>query len=105
MKKILLVAVVIAMVTGCSSREEPILTGTSQGYNGEIKVQVTMLGEDISRVEVVSHSETDGIGTKAVEEMPSKIVTANSTNVEAVATATVTSEAIKKAVDNALASR
>ena len=53
-------------------------------------------------MEVISHQETDGIGTKAIEDLPAAIVSANSTEVDNVASATITSEAIKEAVEDAI---
>ena len=47
-------------------------------------------------------NETNGIGSKAIAELPAKIVEANSTEVDVIAGATVTSNAIIYAVNNAL---
>ncbi len=52
---------------------------------------------------VGDNSETEGIGTKAIEQLPDAIVAANGTEgVDAVAGATVTSKAIFTAVNEAL---
>lgn len=51
---------------------------------------------------MVSHNETPGISDAAIETIPAAIVEAQSTDVDAVATATFTSNGIKEAVDNAL---
>ena len=64
---------------------------------------VTVEGGAIISVEVGDNSETDGIGTKAISELPAAIVAANGTEgVDAVSGATVTSKAILSAVDSAL---
>ena len=52
----------------------------------------------ISDVQVLSHSETLGISDPAIEQIPAAIVEAQSTDVDGVAGATVTSDAIKAAV-------
>ena len=50
----------------------------------------------------MGEKETPGIGSKALEELPAKIVEANSTEVDVIAGATYTSDAIIYAVNNAL---
>ena len=53
-------------------------------------------------MEVVSQNETEGIGDKAIEALPAAIVAANSADVDTVASATITSNAIIEAVKDAL---
>ena len=66
-------------------------------------VTVTIEGGKIASVEVGDNSETDGIGTKAIDQLPEKIVAANGTEgVDAVAGASVTSSAIFTAVEDCL---
>lgn len=79
-----------------------VYEGSAQGMNGPVKVSVTVSGGAITEVKVVSHSETDGISDPAIEQVPAAIVAANSTEVDAASGATVTSTAIKAAVDAAL---
>ncbi|MGB4351126.1 MAG: FMN-binding protein [Tissierellaceae bacterium] len=67
-----------------------------------VKVEVTVADGKISKVEVVEHNETEGFCEPAIEQIPGAIVEKNSTEVDTVSGATVTSNAIKKAVDNAL---
>jgi len=78
------------------------LIGTAQGYGGEVKVTVTVDGDDIVSVEAVGEKETEGVGSKAIDELPDKIEDADSTDVDVVSGATVTSNAIKEAVEKAL---
>ena len=79
-----------------------VYTGTANGMGGALKVSVSIEGGRIAAVEVGSHSETPGISDPAIEQIPAAIVAAQSTQVDAVANATVTSEAIKAAVAAAL---
>ena len=76
--------------------------GEANGQDGTVSVVITVEDGKLTKVEVVPHQETEGVGTQAVEELPAKIVEAQSTDVDVVAGATVTSEAIKKAVDAAM---
>lgn len=82
--------------------EERTLTGTGQGYGGEILVTVKVNGDDIVSVEATGKDETQGVGSMAIDELPDKIAEADSTDVDSVSGATKTSEGIKQAVDNAL---
>ena len=77
--------------------------GTSdKGMSPGLKVSVTVEGGKITSVEVIEHSETDGISDPAIEGVPAAIVEAGSPNVDVVSGATMTSEAIMDAVQNAL---
>ena len=70
-----------------------------------LEVRVTMDGDKIANVEVMSHGETAGIGTKAIDAMPAAFVGKTAAEVEAVDTvsgATVTSGALRAAVLDAL---
>ena len=79
-----------------------VLTGTADGFMGPITVSVTMDGDTITAVEVVSNSETPEIAGTALEQIPAAIVAANSADVDIVAGATYTSNGIINAVKNAL---
>lgn len=75
---------------------------SDKGIHPGLKVAVTIQGGKITEVKVVENEETPGIGSVAVEELPGKIVAAQSTNVEATSGASLSSAAIKEAVDKAL---
>ncbi len=68
---------------------------------GPIKVKVTMDGDKIAKIEVLSHNETAGISDPAFA-LVDKMVENNSTDVDAVTGATKTSEALIAAVNDAL---
>ena len=78
-------------------------TGTAAGRNGDVVVSVTVTNGKIASVDVVKHEETAGISDAALTDVPAAIVKKNSTKVDAVSGATVTSKAIIEAVDAALA--
>ena len=74
------------------------------GIGGDVPVTVTVEGGAVTAVEVGENSETQGIGTNAIEQLPAAIVAANGVDgVNAVSGATVTSNAILSAVAEALA--
>ena len=77
--------------------------GTGKGMGGDVPVTVTIEGGAITAVEVGDNSETQGIGSKAIEQLPAEIVAANGTEgVDGVSGASVTSKAIFTAVEEAL---
>ena len=76
--------------------------GTSSTSRGELKVKVTMDGDKIAKIEVLSSSETPGICDPAMNTIPNAIVKAQSASVDAVSGATETSKAIMAAVEDAL---
>ena len=61
-----------------------------------------MNGNQIESVEILSNHETVGVADRALAEIPQKIVATQSTEVDTVADATITSNAIMNAVRNAL---
>ena len=74
-----------------------------KGIGGKVPVTVTVKGGKIAEVTVGDNSETQGIGSKAIEQLPEAIVAANGTEgVDAVSGATVTSKAIFTAVEDCL---
>ena len=77
-------------------------TGEGKGRNGTITVEVTVKAGKLDAVKVVKHTETVGISDAAVADFPKAIVAAQSTAVDAVAGATVTSEGIRAAVAQAI---
>ena len=81
---------------------EYIGTGISE-IGGEVKVKVTMDGDKIAKIEVLSHNETAGVSDPAFAAIPDAIIAANSTEIDTVSGATKTSEALIAAVNDALA--
>lgn len=113
------VLAVLMALSGCSSSSAAAATATpspsaaggftdgeytasAKGMDGDVPVTVTVKDGKIASVIVGENHETEGIGTNAIEQLPNKIVEANSTEVDGIAGATVTSNAIKKAVNIAL---
>ncbi len=78
-------------------------TATAQGFGGDVTVTITVDAESITDVVIEGAQETDGIGSRAVEELPEAIKSAQSEEVDAVAGATITSKAIQTAAGEALA--
>lgn len=81
------------LALGVSMAQAETLSGTAQGFGGEVKVTVTMEDGVITDCVIEGDQETAGIGSRAIEQMPEKIVAANGVDVDGVAGATITSEA------------
>ena len=116
MKKVLTIVLVFALSFGFltlvnnmggtdTASAQETLTGTAEGFGGDINVTVVINGEDIVSVEAIGDDETEGIGTMAIDELPALIAEADSAEVEGVSGATYSSDGIKAAVKNALATR
>ena len=101
LSRMLCALLLAACMCACSATAEE-LTGEAEGYGGPLKVAVTVTDGKISQVKVTSHQETEGVGTRAIDELPAAIVAAGGTDVDVVAGATYTSRAILQAVDNAM---
>lgn len=106
-------AMILSLLTGCGSSAStstavtgsPAGTyeGTGAGRNGDITVAVTL--DDaaaITNIEVKAQEETPGVGDIAFEQMIPQMVEHNTIAVDAVATATLTSNGLLEAVRAAL---
>lgn len=77
------------------------LTGSAMGRNADVVVQVVATDDQIYQINVIEHSETEEIGTKAIKELPVSIFQAQSLKVDSISGSTLTSDAIKAAIINA----
>lgn len=105
----LLLAVLMAasLLSGCTSPTGMYKAGTytasAQGYGGDVKVNVTVDADKITNVTIDGPDETPTIGGEAIKTLPEVIKKANSDKFDGVSGATVTSDAVKKAVGECLA--
>lgn len=77
-------------------------TVTVDGHNGTVTLTVTTSETAITAIKVVEHAETANLGDTAMDKVIADIIAANSADVQAVSGATISSEAVKKAVAEAL---
>ena len=81
-----------------------VYEGIGAGRNGDIVLAVTLDNAGtITNIEVVSQTETEGVGTPAFDQMLPLMVENNTIAVDTVASATLTSQGILAAVRDALA--
>ncbi len=98
----LAVSAALAGSAAAAQMKDGTYAGEGQGRNGAIAVEMTIQGGKIAAVKVVKHGETAGISDAALAEVPAAIAAAQSTAVDAVAGATLTTNGIKEAVANAI---
>ena len=77
-------------------------TGQGTGFNTGLMVEITIDDNQIVDLEITDHNETIGYYETAFEEVPSSIISYQSTDVDGVAGATRSSEGIIEAVNDAL---
>lgn len=111
MKRFLTALLTVLMVISLGACSQPktdafkggTFTGTAKGFAGDITVEVTIDdNKTITDVKVVEHTETEDIGGKALETLAKDVVALNSSQVDTVTTATVTSLAFIEAVNAAI---
>lgn len=100
-----LVLALLISFTGCGAAATAgSLTGKAAGYHGDLAV-TTEVDKDrkITGITVGENSETEGIGSVALEKIPQRIIAEQSLAVDVVSGATLTSRGIINAVANSLA--
>jgi fumarate reductase flavoprotein subunit len=78
-------------------------TAVAQGFGGPVAVTVTVAGGKITEVVAEGADETAGSGSIAIDKLPKSIVAANSLEVDAITGATVSSNAVLAAAEQAYA--
>ena len=104
-----LASVMALSLFGCGSKSASStagvsgeFTGTAKGMGGDVTVTLTLTDGKITGCTAEGKDETPGIGTMALEQLPGAIAESGSIAVDGVATATITSDAIKEAAAAAL---
>ncbi|WP_407894607.1 FAD-dependent oxidoreductase [Lacticaseibacillus sp. N501-2] len=85
-----------------STGEHQYIGRSTAGMGNEIVVRVTYDAGKIENIEVLQQNESGDFGLKAIQQLPDEMVKANSTDVDAVSGASVSSKALKAAVEDAL---
>lgn len=76
--------------------------GIGEGLGGPIWVKIKVESQKITAVEVLHQTETEGVGTPAIQVMPERIVEAGSVEVDTYGGATLSSVGVLRAVADAL---
>lgn len=75
---------------------------TVRGMGGNIVFHITFGPDSLTDIEAVKHHETAGLGDRALENLVPAIIEAQNTQVDGWSGATITSDAIKEAVNIAI---
>ena len=89
-----------ASTTGAGATGD--FTGTAKGFGGDVTVTLTLTDGKITGCPAEGADETEGVGSKAIEQLPGEIAESGSIAVDGVSTATITSNAIKEAAAAAI---
>lgn len=106
--KLLLCGLLALSMSACTSKptnsgfKAGTYEGTGKGYGGDIVAKVTLSADKIESIEVSAEKETPSLGGQAVLLLAEEMVTVQSSQVDAVAGATRSSEGLVEAVNAAL---
>lgn len=89
-------------IANAGSWKDGTYTATAAGKNGSFDVTVVIENGRVTEVEVSDHSETPDKGGMATEKLSEEMIQDQSPEVDAVTGATITSNALKKAVAECL---
>ncbi|MBQ7170275.1 MAG: flavocytochrome c [Synergistaceae bacterium] len=107
MRKVFALALVVVMsLCLCAEAYTPgtyTAKATGNNVNVPIEVSVTFDADKITDIKIVKHEETPGLGDKAFEKIIPEIQKAQSTNVDGMTGATMSSNALKEAVNACIA--
>lgn len=110
---LLIFCILISLMTGCTNpaagnkvAEGVYKPGTysasAKGFGGDVNVTIEVDANKILTVNAEGKNETDGVGSKAIEQLPKKIVEEQKVDVDGISGATLTSNALLSAAKTAL---
>ena len=99
-KTVLALLLLVLMLPVCVSAQTE--TAIAKGFGGDVSVTLTVEDGMLTAVTAEGASETPTIGGLALEKLPAKMMEANAVNADIIAGATVTSNAILAAAQDAL---
>ncbi|MGS0724872.1 flavocytochrome c [Shewanella sp. 0m-11] len=105
-KKTIIASAIFALTVGCSVQEPgKVVTseGSAFGKHGEIKVQTETKNGQLVDINVIQQKENKVLAASVYTEMKDAMINQNTTEVDGISGATVTSKAFKEAVENSLA--
>lgn len=79
-----------------------IYEGEAEGFNGPVKTDVTVKDQRIESIEVTEHIDDEPWFKRALAYLPDEIIANQTTNVDVVSSATLSSAGIINSVKNAL---
>lgn len=101
-KAFFLCILLLAVCTGCAFAETATYTGSAPGMESVVTATITVDNGAITSVELDVSGETAGIGDVTGDVLAQQVLDAQGTEIDGVSGATVTSDAVRAAVRNAL---
>ena len=96
----------LCMLAGCAFAESTYqprtYKATEAGFGGDVTVEMTFDKGRITDVKIVGDSETDGVGSRAIDALPAAILEAQSAEVDGISGASFTSKAIVLAAQDCI---
>ena len=89
-------------VTEAATEAGGTYTGKAAGFHGDITVEITVEGTKITDIQVVEQTETENIGGEALPTLVEQALKNQTTAVNAVSGATVTSDGFRTALEDAI---
>lgn len=109
LRKIILLAffcLSIILLEGCYEKEQVYEPGVyisqAEGYYSTLIVEVSMTAYGIDSIKILEHEEPQVLSETVFEKLPPRIIKAGTTDIDVISGATYTSEALLKAVEQAL---
>ena len=102
MKKTLCLMLFVVLFTLQVAGLAETYTATEKGFGGDVNVTLTIENGILTDVSVTGEMETEGVGSRAIEALPSMMVDGNTVKVDGISGATLTSNAILSAAQKAL---
>lgn len=102
---IAILAIFLIVAAGCQASgkyKDGSYNGVGEGKYGPIKVEVNVEKGKIKDIKILEHKETPGLSDPILEKIPAEIIKKQSTDVQAISGASVTSKAVIQAVTDAL---
>lgn len=99
---LLAVMMMVVSLASASAMTAGTYTGTAKGFGGDVTVTVEVSDSAIVSVKAEGAGETPGIGTNALEMLPTAIVEKQTLKLDAIAGCTVTSNAVLAAAADAM---
>ncbi|MGL4670992.1 flavocytochrome c [Cetobacterium sp.] len=103
-RKLLLLLPILTIMTHANEFKNGLYIGSSNGYKGEIKVEVKLSKDKIEDIKILSNTDTPIISDAPMNIIPKKILETQGLGVDIVAGATGSSRGIISAVNNAIKS-
>ena len=113
MKKLISSLCLLLVLSGCGTSNSGSTAGkytagdyeaTSKGFGGDVTVKLTVSSTEITNVEITADDETPSVGGAAIETLKENILKANGEEIDGVSGATLTSDAVKNAYNEAITS-